>query len=99
MIQHKMVSGLLYHLDTHKSMEPDGIHPRVLKELVNVFAKQFSTIYQQFWQTREVSVGWGLVNVRLIYKGRKEDPGTYRPISLTSVPGKVMEQLILGAIT
>ena len=32
-------------------------------------------------------------------KGQKDNPGSYRPISLTSVPKKVMEQIILGAIT
>ena len=31
-IQGKMVRDLLYHLDTHKSMGLDGIHPRVLRE-------------------------------------------------------------------
>ncbi|KAK4816570.1 hypothetical protein QYF61_017960 [Mycteria americana] len=34
-----------------------------------------------------------------IYKGRKEDPGNHRPVSLTSVLGKVMQQIILSAIT
>ncbi|KAK4826515.1 hypothetical protein QYF61_010012 [Mycteria americana] len=40
-----------------------------------------------------------LANVTPIYKqGRKEDPGNYRSVSLTSESGKVMEQMILSAI-
>ncbi|KAK4810744.1 hypothetical protein QYF61_007718 [Mycteria americana] len=99
-VQGEMVSDLLHHLDTHKSMGPDGIHPRVLRELAEVLTKPLSILYQQSWLTGEVPVDWRLANVTPTYKkGRKEDPGNYRPVSLTSVPGKVMEQIILSAIT
>ncbi|KAK4810714.1 hypothetical protein QYF61_007688 [Mycteria americana] len=99
-IQGEMVSDLLHHLDTHKSMGPDEILPRVLKELAEVLTKPLSIIYQQSWLTGEVPADWRLANVTPIFKkGRKEDPGNYRPVSLTSVPGKLMEQIILSAIT
>ncbi|KAK4806863.1 hypothetical protein QYF61_012584 [Mycteria americana] len=99
-IQGEMVSDLLHHLDTHKSMGPDEIHPRVLKELADVLTKPLSIIYQQSWLTGEVPADWRLANVTPIFKkGRKEDPGNYRPVSLTSVPGKLMEKIILSAIT
>ncbi|KAK4827374.1 LOW QUALITY PROTEIN: hypothetical protein QYF61_017312 [Mycteria americana] len=97
-IQGEMVSDLLHHLDTHKSMGPDGIQPRVLRELAEVLTKPLSIIYQQSWLTGEVPVDWRLANVTSIYrKGQKEDPGNYTPVSLASVPGKVMELIILSA--
>ncbi|KAK4824681.1 hypothetical protein QYF61_017405 [Mycteria americana] len=56
-------------------------------------------IYQLSWLTGEVPADWRLANVTPIFKkGRKEDPGNYRPVSLTSVLGKLMEQIILSAI-
>ncbi|KAK4812027.1 LOW QUALITY PROTEIN: hypothetical protein QYF61_025018 [Mycteria americana] len=79
-IQGEMVSDLPHHLDTHKSMGPDGIHP------------------WPSWLTGEVPVDWRLANVTPIYKkGQKEDVGNNRPVSLPSVPGKAMEQIILSA--
>ncbi|KAK4825713.1 hypothetical protein QYF61_002131 [Mycteria americana] len=65
-----------------------------------VLTKPLSIIYQQSWLTREVPVDWKLANVMPIYKkGWEEDPGNYRPVSLTSMPGKVIEQIIFSAIT
>ncbi|GAB0175624.1 mitochondrial enolase superfamily member 1 [Grus japonensis] len=78
----------------------NDIHSRVLRELAEVLAKTLSSIYQQSWINGEVPVDWKLANVMSIYKkGRKEDPGNYRPVSLTLVLKKVMEQIILNAIT
>ena len=48
----------------------------------------------------EVPEDWRLADVTPIYKkGHKEYLGNYRPVSLTLVPGKVLEQIILGEIT
>jgi len=38
-IQEEAANDPLCHLDTHKSMELDGIHPRVLRELAEELAK------------------------------------------------------------
>jgi len=67
-IQDKAVNNLLCHLDTYKSMRPDGIHPRVLRELAEELAKPLSIIYQQSWITGEVPDDWRFANVSLIYK-------------------------------
>ena len=41
-----------------------------------------------------------MITVMVIYrKGCREDLGNYRPVSLTSVPGKVMKQTVLKEIT
>ncbi|RMC21385.1 hypothetical protein DUI87_02248 [Hirundo rustica rustica] len=98
-IQEEAVRELLRRLDVHKSMGPDGIHPKVMRELADELVKPLSIIYQQFWLTGEVPDDWKLANVMLIHeKCGKDDPYNYRPVSLTSVPGKVMEQFILSAI-
>ncbi|RMB89636.1 hypothetical protein DUI87_33957 [Hirundo rustica rustica] len=99
-IQEEAVRELLTCLDIHKSMRPDRIHPRVMRELADELAKPLSIIYHQSWLTGEVPDDWKLANVTPIHKkGAKEDPGNYRPVSLTSVPGKIMEQFISSAIT
>ncbi|RMB89646.1 hypothetical protein DUI87_33969 [Hirundo rustica rustica] len=99
-IQEEAVRELLTCLDIHKSMRPDRIHPRVMRELADGLAKPLSIIYHQSWLTGEVPDDWKLANVTPIHeKGAKEDPGNYRPLSLTSVAGKIMEQFISSAIT
>ena len=87
-IHEEMVGDLLQHLDVRKSMGPDGIHPRVLRELAEELAKPLSVIYRRSWLSGEVPDDWQLANVTPIYtKGQRVDPGNYRPVSLTSVTG------------
>jgi len=80
-------------------MRPDELQPGVLRKLADVVVKPLSIILRQFRLTGNVPVDWRLANVTPIFrKGQKDDPNSYRPISLTLVPGKVMEWIISAAI-
>ncbi|CAM4590882.1 unnamed protein product [Caretta caretta] len=93
------LSAMQEKLDVHKSMGPDELHPRVLKELAAVIAEPLAIIFENSWRTGEVPDDWKKANVVPIFKkGKKEDPGNYRPVSLTSVPGKIMEQVLKESI-
>ncbi|GAB0199208.1 mitochondrial enolase superfamily member 1 [Grus japonensis] len=55
---------------------------------------------RESWRTGEVPEDWRKASVTPVFKkGKEEDPGNYKPVSLTSISGKVMEQLILGVMS
>jgi len=69
------------------------MQPRAPKEEADVVAKLLSIVFEKLWLSGKVpSDGKREISLPLLRKG---DPSNYRLGSLTSVPGKIMERILL----
>lgn len=93
------VKKLLLSIDASKSQGPDNIHPRILKELAEVLAEPLTKIFRLSISQGSLPEQWKTANVTPLFKkGEKTKPNNYRPVSLTSVPCKLLERLIRDAM-
>ncbi len=85
----------LNNLNTQKSVGPDKVHPKVLKECAKSLSFPLSLIFEKSFVTGSIPKLWSCANVvPLFKKGNKLDPTNYRPVSLTSIVCKIMERII-----
>ena len=72
----------------------------MLVELADEIAEPLAAILQNSLETGEVPRSWKVADIVPIFKkGMKFVPGNYRPVSLTSHIGKLMEKIIKEEIT
>ncbi len=89
------VKQRLVELKPNKATGPDGVSPRMLKELAGSLAKPLSIIMNKSLQEGRLPNIWKTAHVVPIFKkGKKNVAGNYRPVSLTSVVCKVMEAIV-----
>ena len=99
LISEEDVTQAIDKLKVNKSPGPESIYPRVLKECKNNLVKPLVYIFNKSLETGEIPNEFKLANVTPIFKkGDKSEPGNYRPISLTSVVGKLLESILRDKI-
>jgi hypothetical protein len=89
----------LQSINVFSAMGPDNIHPRILKEGASILSSPFYDLFRQTLDGNSLPDVWKTALVTPIYKGGdRRVPGSYRPVSLTSIPCKVLERLIKKGI-
>nr|XP_047127727.1 uncharacterized protein LOC124808597 [Hydra vulgaris] len=77
----------------------EAIQQKLYSLDVNKACGSDALIYRKSIETGKIPSKWKEANITPIFKnGNTTDPLNYRPVSLTSVPGKVMEAFIKEAI-
>ena len=89
------VLSLLKSVDISKATGPDKISPRMLKEAAPSIAPSLTRLFNLSLASCTVPALWKQANVIPLYKkGNRNGPNNYRPISLLSVVGKLLEKAI-----
>jgi hypothetical protein len=82
-----------------KSPGPDAMHPRVLKELKNEIVYPLKVIFESSLENNTLPYDWKSGNITPIYKkGKKGDVKNYRPVSITSIVGKILESIVRDSL-
>ena len=84
-----------------KSQGPDSFYPELFQNAGESLKKAILYIFYISWIEGQLPLTWKSVNVKFLRKQGNSDyysPSSYRPISLTSVLGKFMKQIILARL-
>ena len=89
------VEDILKIQDTSKATGPDLLNPRLLKEAYSILKYPFCRLFNLSLEQGRFPSDWKNANVTPVFK--KDSPSdckNYRPISLISILGKVMERCV-----
>ena len=86
------VENILTSLDTNKAVGPDLIHNKVLKSCASTLTRPLTILFNRSLSEGKFPQIWKNAQVTPIFKkGNQQKVNNYRPISLLSCIGKVLE--------
>ncbi len=94
-ISEQEINDILSNLVINKANGPDEISHHMLKETSRTICLPLSILFNRSIYENIYPSCWKLANVMPLFKkGDNEEPSNYRPISLISCIGKVMERVV-----
>ena len=89
------IQKLLSDLNCSKATGPDGISPWILKHGAEIIAPIYQVLFTWSLSSSVLPFDWLTANVNPLFKsGDRTLASNYRPISLTSIPCKIMEHIV-----
>ena len=93
------IAKLLSNINHTKAAGPDKLPARLLKETAHQIAPMYTNLFSQSYQHGLLPDSWTHSTVCPIFKkGNRSLPENYRPISLTAIPCKLFEHIIVSKI-
>ncbi len=94
-INEVLVYKKLTEINVNKTVGVDGLHPKLLYELRDELVKPLTALFSLSVDTASIPQDWRDANVTPLFKkGSRNMAENYRPISLTSIIGKMLESII-----
>ena len=95
----EIIEKKLGNLNISKAAGPDNIHGKILKELKSQMSKPLQKIFNKSLNEGSLPKDWKFAHVKPLHKkGKRNLVSNYRPVSLTSICGKILERIIRDAL-
>ena len=95
----KGVLRLMLDIKENKATGPDGIPGKLLKTCAHELADSFTLLFQKSLDNGVIPDEWKKAKISPVFKkGDKGKAENYRPISLTSIPCKLLEHIVCSSI-
>lgn len=90
------VKDQIHKLNISKPGGPDEIMPQLMKIVGKSLIMPLTLLFNKSIMLGQVPAQWKMSNISAIFKGKgdDQDPTNYRPISVTSCLGKLLEKIV-----
>jgi len=98
-ITHQEVKTAIARVGAHKTPGPDKIHPLFLKNGGSAVIHSLTYIFNRSFESGHLPYLWRLAHITPIPKRLESIIDAFRPISLLSIPGKLLDRIVANRVS